>query len=69
MRPYTGKHPHPRPFTETASPIYGHCANPGCICAVAYGERYCSDYCAAAADSVEAKDAADDCGCGHPECA
>jgi hypothetical protein len=58
-----------QPAKSTAIPVYGHCANRGCLCAVEPGERYCSDYCAAAADSVEAADTSQGCGCGHPECA
>jgi hypothetical protein len=44
------------------------CAHEGCVCTVAEGEQFCSDYCAAQAGSHEAAAAHGECGCGHAEC-
>ena len=55
--------------TEVAGSIamLAKCAHPDCVCTVATGERFCSDYCMEQAGASEA--AADDaCNCGHPEC-
>jgi hypothetical protein len=43
------------------------CAHDGCICTVASGERYCSDYCAEQANAGKAA-ADEECRCGHAEC-
>lgn len=43
------------------------CEHAGCICTIATGERFCSDYCAEQATGARAA-TDDDCGCGHPEC-
>jgi hypothetical protein len=43
------------------------CEHVGCICTIATGERFCSDYCAEQATSGRAA-AGDDCDCGHAEC-
>ena len=40
------------------------CAHQACSCMVALGERFCSDGCAAQANSGETGS----CGCGHPGC-
>ena len=45
---------------------YSKCAHPGCMCDVAPGKKYCSDYCQQNAGSKSAS--SDACGCGHSAC-
>ena len=56
---------------QTATPAQfgklSKCEHVGCICTIATGERFCSDFCAEQATSGRAM-AGDDCNCGHPEC-
>jgi len=40
------------------------CAHPACNCPVPEGEKYCSTYCKAAADTTEIS-----CNCEHRGCA
>ena len=55
--------------TEVAGNIaaMAKCAHSDCICTVATGERFCSDYCAEQAGMKKGL-GEDDCECGHPEC-
>jgi hypothetical protein len=41
----------------------GMCAHPACNCRVKEGEKYCSQYCHDAADTIELS-----CNCEHPGC-
>jgi hypothetical protein len=51
------------------SPGYSKCAHAGCMCDVAPGKKYCSEYCEQNAGSVGNKSAsAGGCGCGHAAC-
>ncbi len=52
---------------STSDNVSGLCAHPGCGCAVASGETYCCEYCAAA-DTRAEETLQQGCGCGHPEC-
>ena len=40
------------------------CAHPACNCPVAHGQKYCSQYCHDARNTMELS-----CNCGHPGCA
>jgi hypothetical protein len=40
------------------------CAHPACNCTVPAGQKYCSEYCHDARETVELS-----CNCGHPGCA
>jgi hypothetical protein len=51
---------------STSDNVSGLCAHTGCVCAVAAGETYCCEYCAAADSAEDALEHG--CGCGHPEC-
>ena len=55
--------------TEVAGNVasMAKCAHSDCICTVATGERFCSDYCAEQAGAGKAH-GDDSCQCGHPEC-
>lgn len=48
------------------STSYSKCAHPGCMCDVAPGKKYCSDYCEQNAGSKATSP--DGCGCGHAAC-
>ena len=41
----------------------GMCAHPSCNCLVKEGEKYCSQYCDDAGDTIEIS-----CNCEHPGC-
>jgi hypothetical protein len=41
----------------------GMCAHPSCNCLVKEGEKYCSQYCHDAGDTIEIS-----CNCEHPGC-
>lgn len=49
-----------------AEAVQNRCAHPQCTCAVAEGEKYCSQACADAAESTSRSDR---CTCPHPQCA
>ena len=48
------------------SASYSKCAHPGCMCDVAPGKKYCSEYCEQNAGSKPASQGG--CGCGHSAC-